>query len=137
MPLHRRLPKRGFTNIFRREWAEVNVGRLGTLGPVTSVTLELMKEKGLISRRAELVKVLGMGEVASGMTVQAHGFSKSAVAKIEAAGGAVERLPIPQRGPGPRRTGKSAPAAATPEPPAVATDEAADGGADEPPTSGT
>jgi hypothetical protein len=98
-----------------------------------------MKEKGLVSRRAELVKVLGVGEVPSGMTVQAHGFSKSAVAKIEAAGGQVERLPIPERGPGPRKPAKAARAAAAPEPPAVPADpaKAEEGGADEPPTSGS
>ena len=138
MPLHRRLPKRGFTNIFRRNWAEVNVGRLGALGEVTSVTPELMKERGLISRRAELVKILGVGEVTSGLTVQAHGFSKSAAAKIEAAGGQVERLPIPVRGPGPRKTGKRERPAVSTDQATVAIDQAAaEGGADEPPTSGT
>ena len=129
MPLHRRLPKRGFTNIFRRTWAEVNVGRLGALGEVTSVTPDLMKERGLIPRRSELVKILGVGDVASRLTVQAHGFSKSAVAKIEAAGGKAECLPIPERGP--RKAGKGEPPAVSPDPPAL------EGGADEPPTSGT
>jgi large subunit ribosomal protein L15 len=128
MPLHRRLPKRGFTNIFRRTWAEVNVGRLSALGEVTSVTPELMKERGLIPRRAGLVKILGVGDVTSRLTVQAHGFSKSAVAKITEAGGKVERLPVPERGP--RKGGKGRPSAMSPQ------RAAAKGGVDEPPTSG-
>jgi len=136
MPLHRRLPKRGFTNIFRRNWAEVNIGRLGVLGEVTSVTPELLKERGLISRRAEMVKVLGVGEVTPGLTVQAHGFSRSAVAKIEAAGGQVERLPIPERGR--RKIVKGKRPAVSTGPAALPGDQAAaEGGADEPPTSGT
>ena len=93
------------------------------------MTPELMKERGIIPRRADLVKILGVGEVTASLTVKAHGFSKSAVAKIEAAGGNAERLPVPQRGP--RKAGKG-------EPPAVSLDRAAaEGGAGQPPTSGT
>jgi large subunit ribosomal protein L15 len=99
MPLHRRLPKRGFTNIFRRSWAAVNVGRLTGFAAERPVTPELLKEKGLLPRGAELVKILGVGELSAGLTVRAHGFSKSATAKIEAAGGKAEVLPVPQRGP--------------------------------------
>jgi large subunit ribosomal protein L15 len=89
MPLIRRVPKRGFTNEFRVEYAVVNVGILATLGK--AVTPELLAERGLV-HPGKKVKVLGDGEIAAAVTVTAHKFSKSARTKIEAAGGRCEEL---------------------------------------------
>jgi len=86
MPLHRRLPKRGFTNIFRTEYTVVNLDRLAELGE-KELTLEKLTELGLVKRRNDLVKVLGGGELKTAVTVHAHKFSKSAQEKIEKAGG--------------------------------------------------
>src|SRR5690348_8624237 len=91
MPLHRRLPKRGFTNIFRTEYAVVNVEQLGKLGE-KNITLETLKSAGLVNGKDPLVKVLGNGELTSAITVQAHKFSKSAQEKITKAGGKAEVL---------------------------------------------
>jgi large subunit ribosomal protein L15 len=91
MPLHRRLPKRGFTNIFREEYAVVNVERLASLGE-TTITPEVLKKAGIIKRAEQLVKVLGDGELSAALTVHAHKFSKSAQEKITKAGGKVEVL---------------------------------------------
>jgi len=88
MPLHRRLPKRGFTNIFKKEYAVVNLDRIAALGEST-VTLELLRKAGLAGKY-DLVKVLGDGELKSAVTVQAHKFSKSAQEKISKAGGTTE-----------------------------------------------
>ena len=88
MPLHRRLPKRGFTNIFKKEYAVVNLDRIAALGEST-VTLEMLRNAGLAGKR-DLVKVLGDGEVKTALTVQAHKFSKSAQDKISKAGGKIE-----------------------------------------------
>src|SRR5581483_9553637 len=86
MPLHRRLPKRGFTNIFRTEYAVVNLDRLAELGE-TELTLEKFTERGLLKKRGELLKVLGNGDLNVAVTVHAHKFSKAAQEKIEKAGG--------------------------------------------------
>ncbi len=91
MPLHRRLPKRGFTNIFRTEYTVVNVEQLGKLGE-KNITLETLKSAGLVNGKNTLVKVLGNGELKSAITVQAHKFSKSAQEKITKAGGKAEVL---------------------------------------------
>jgi len=88
MPLHRRLPKRGFTNIFKKEYAVVNLDRIAALGEST-VTLELLRKAGLAGKRDQ-VKVLGDGELKAAVTVQAHKFSKSAQDKISKAGGKAE-----------------------------------------------
>ena len=88
MPLHRRLPKRGFTNIFKKEYAVVNLDRIAALGE-SKVTLELLRKAGLAGKH-DLVKVLGDGELKSAVTVQAHKFSKSAQEKISKAGGTTE-----------------------------------------------
>jgi len=88
MPLHRRLPKRGFTNIFKKEYAVVNLDRIAALGEST-VTLELLRKAGLAGKR-DLVKVLGDGELKAAVTVHAHKFSKSAQEKITKAGGTAE-----------------------------------------------
>jgi large subunit ribosomal protein L15 len=90
MPLHRRLPKRGFTNIFRTEYSVVNVGDLAGLGQKT-INQEVLIKAGLCSKN-DLIKVLGDGELKSALTVQAHKFSKSAEEKITKAGGKVEVL---------------------------------------------
>lgn len=88
MPLQRRLPKRGFVNIFRTEFHPVNVGQLAlAFGAGETIDLTTLVEKGLAPRKATHVKILGNGSIAHGVTVKAQGFSKSAKAKIEAAGG--------------------------------------------------
>ena len=94
MPLHRRLPKRGFTNIFKKEWAEVNLADLGrAFEEGVEVTPELLAERGLIRRSGRgAVVVLGRGELGKALTVSAHRFSASAREKIEAAGGKAEVL---------------------------------------------
>jgi large subunit ribosomal protein L15 len=91
MPLQRRLPKRGFTNIFKERFAIINIRDLNRFEKETSVTPVLMKEKGLIKRLC-CVKILGEGELSRPLTVQANYFSKSAVKKIEVAGGKAVRV---------------------------------------------
>lgn len=86
MPLHRRLPKRGFTNIFRTEYTVLNLDRLAELNE-KELTLEKFQAKGLLKRRNELLKILGNGELSTAITVHAHKFSKAAQEKIEKAGG--------------------------------------------------
>jgi len=86
MPLHRRLPKRGFTNIFRTEYTVVNLDRIAELGEV-ELTPEKLIERGLLKKRGELLKVLANGELTTAITVHAHKFSKAAQEKIEKAGG--------------------------------------------------
>jgi large subunit ribosomal protein L15 len=86
MPLHRRLPKRGFTNIFRTEYTVINLDRLAELGE-KELTLETLTAKGLVKGRDALLKVLGNGELTVAVTIHAHKFSKSAQEKIEKAGG--------------------------------------------------
>ena len=90
MPLYRRLPKRGFTNIFATTYAIVNVDDLNRFEAGTEVTPELLKEQGLIKKLYDGVKVLGDGEVKNSLTVKASKFSKTAKEKIEAAGGKAE-----------------------------------------------
>jgi large subunit ribosomal protein L15 len=90
MPLHRRLPKRGFKNIFREEYAIVNLDRLGALGE-TEITPDVLKKAGVVDGRNP-VKILGNGELKSALTVRAHKFSKSAQEKITKAGGKFEVL---------------------------------------------
>ena len=86
MPLHRRLPKRGFTNIFRTEYTIVNLDRIAELG-VKEIGLDDYKKLGLASSKKALIKILGSGDLKSAITVHAHKFSKSAAQKIEKAGG--------------------------------------------------
>src|SRR5512135_41430 len=90
MPLQRRIPKRGFTNIFRREYSVVNLQDLEAMAGSDPITPEMLMQKGLIKDMKTGVKVLGMGELKTKLTVRAHKFSKSAVEKIQAAGGKVE-----------------------------------------------
>ena len=91
MPLHRRLPKRGFTNIFKKYYEIVNVEQLSRCAGIDPITPEVMKEKGLI-KKLDAVKILGMGELSESMNVHAHKFSGSAQAKIEKSGGKVINL---------------------------------------------
>ena len=86
MPLHRRLPKRGFTNIFRTEYTVLNLDRLVALNE-KELTLEAFQAKGYLKRRGELLKILGNGELTTAITVHGHKFSKAAQEKIEKAGG--------------------------------------------------
>jgi large subunit ribosomal protein L15 len=91
MPLHRRMPKRGFTNIFKKQFALVNLERLETLDGDT-FTPERLLEMGVIRRMLDGVKILGEGTLTRPITVSAHRFSKSAAEKIAAAGGKAEVL---------------------------------------------
>jgi len=91
MPLHRRLPKRGFKNIFREEYAIVNIGRLAKLDG-DSFNPERLIELGIVKKIGAGLKVLGTGEVDRKLTVRAHMFSKSALEKIEKAGGVAEKI---------------------------------------------
>ena len=90
MPLHRRMPKRGFNNIFRKEYNIVNLDRLAALGE-TTITPDVLRKAGVIKTKLP-VKILGDGELMAAITVQAHKFSKSAREKITQAGGKVEVL---------------------------------------------
>jgi large subunit ribosomal protein L15 len=90
MPLHRRMPKRGFTNVFRQEFNIVNLEKLALLGE-TTITPEVLRKAGVIKGKNRL-KVLGDGELSIALTVQAHKFSKSAQEKITKAGGKFEVL---------------------------------------------
>jgi large subunit ribosomal protein L15 len=92
MPLIRRVPKRGFTNPFRTPYAVVNVGTLQDLEGVEAVTVDLLRERGLIRKSATRVKVLGEGDLSRAVKVEVHAVSESARSKIEAAGGAVDLI---------------------------------------------
>ena len=91
MPLHRRLPKRGFFNIFRTEYQVVNLSSLAEFGE-TEVTPEVLKKSGLVKGKNALIKVLGDGELKKAITVHAHKYSKTAQEKITKAGGKAEIL---------------------------------------------
>jgi large subunit ribosomal protein L15 len=91
MPLHRRLPKRGFTNIFKTEYEVVNVERLAGLNE-SEITPESLRKAGVVTKKSSLVKVLGQGDLSKAITVSAHKFSKSAQEKIEKAGGKINVL---------------------------------------------
>jgi large subunit ribosomal protein L15 len=90
MPLVRRIVKRGFTNIFATVYAEVNVELLNRFENGTEITPELLKQEGIVKKMLDGVKILGNGNIEKNLTVKAHKFTKSAKAKIEAAGGKVE-----------------------------------------------
>lgn len=93
MPLHRRVPKRGFHNPFRIEYAVVNLDTLAEVFDAGSaVTPELLRERGIVRDARAPIKVLGRGDIAKQLTIKAHKFSESAVKKIAAAGGATEVL---------------------------------------------
>jgi len=90
MPLYRRVPKRGFTNIFGTEYAEVNVERLEAFNDGDTVTVEKLLEAGIIKKTLDGVKILGGGDLSKKLTVQANKFTAGAKEKIEAAGGKAE-----------------------------------------------
>jgi large subunit ribosomal protein L15 len=93
MPLHRRVPKRGFTNArFKKEFAEVNVGKLEAFDAGTIVTPEILLKHGIIKKLADGVKVLGDGELTKALTVRAHRFSAKAQERITGLGGKAEVL---------------------------------------------
>ena len=97
MPLQRRLPKRGFTNIFKKQWIEVTLATLeNSFEAGDSITPETMHERGVIAKGKRDVVVLGTGELSKALTVSAHRFTKGARQKIEAAGGTVNVI-TPQR----------------------------------------
>ena len=89
MPLHRRLPKRGFTNIFKKEFAIVNLGDLEKLEG-SSFNPDVLMQRGIVKKLGAGLKVLGTGEITRAIEVSAHAFSKAAIEKIQAAGGKAE-----------------------------------------------
>lgn len=90
MPLHRRLPKRGFTNIFKKRWIEVSLAALDKhFGANDEVTPQVLHDRGIIKKAKYDIVVLGNGEVSKSLKVSAHRFTKSAREKIEKAGGAI------------------------------------------------
>lgn len=90
MPLHRRLPKRGFHNIFRKEYAVINLEKLTVFEAGAKVDPEILKNRRFIKKLKDGLKVLGVGELQNAIHVRAHKFSRSAVEKIEKAGGTTE-----------------------------------------------
>jgi len=90
MPLYRRLPKRGFTNIFQKEYAIVNLDSLNDFDENEEVTVELLLDRKIIRKKLDGVKILGKGEINKKLTVKANKFSKTAKEKIEAVGGKAE-----------------------------------------------
>jgi len=89
MPLARRMPKRGFTNIFKKEYVVINLDTLNRFNEGTLVTGEVLREAGIVKKKGA-IKVLGKGELQKALTVRVQAFSQSAVRKIEAAGGKAE-----------------------------------------------
>jgi len=106
MPLHRRLPKRGFTNIFKKEYSIVNISRLAELEG-DAFDAEMLVAAGVLNKVGkDGLKILGDGDLTRKITVKAHLFSATARKKIEGAGGSVEVLTMPAGGPKPRKDGK-------------------------------
>jgi large subunit ribosomal protein L15 len=93
MPLHRRLPKRGFTNIFKKHYALVNLGDLEGFNAEEKITPELLIERRLVKRLQDGLKVLADGELKAPLTISAHLFSKAALEKIQKAGGKAQVIP--------------------------------------------
>ena len=90
MPLYRRVPKRGFNNVFRTEFAEVNVERLDAFEDGATVTIDMLLDAGIIKKTLDGVKILGNGDLTKKLTVQANKFTAGAKEKIEKAGGKAE-----------------------------------------------
>ena len=93
MPLHRRLPKRGFTNIFKKRYALVNLRDLEGFSAEEKITPELLIQRGTVKRLQDGLKVLADGELTAPLTISAHLFSKTALEKIQKAGGKAEVIP--------------------------------------------
>jgi large subunit ribosomal protein L15 len=112
MPLHRRLPKRGFNNIFAKDFNEVNVGHVQTaidakkLDPKSPITVQALLDAGLIRRVRDGVRLLGDGELKAKATFEVTGASSGAIKAVEAAGGSVTLTPMPQRTAKPEGEGK-------------------------------
>jgi large subunit ribosomal protein L15 len=92
MPLHRRIPKRGFHNVSRKEFAVLNIEMLNSFAAGEEVTPETLRARGLVRNATRAIKILGEGNLKAALTVRAHAFSQSAEDKITRAGGKVERL---------------------------------------------
>ena len=88
--MHRRLPKRGFNNVFRKEYTIVNLDTLSQFEPGASVAPETLLEKGIVKKLRDGIKILGNGELKHAVNVRAHKFSKGAAEKIQSAGGTIE-----------------------------------------------
>ena len=88
--MHRRLPKRGFNNIFRKEYAVINLERLAVFEAGAQVDPEVLKSRGLVKNLRDGLKILGVGDLKNALRVSAHKFSKSAAEKIQKAGGTIE-----------------------------------------------
>ncbi len=93
MPLHRRMPKRGFNNIFRTEYAVLNVSRLNDL-PGDSFSPEIIQQTSVLKNMKDGLKILGNGDITRPVHVKAHAFTEQAAAKIKAAGGTVEIIQV-------------------------------------------
>ena len=93
MPLHRRLPKRGFTNVFKKHYALVNLGDLEGFNAEEKITPELLIERRVVKRLQDGLKVLADGELKAPLTISAHLFSKAALEKIQKAGGKAQVIP--------------------------------------------
>lgn len=121
MPIHRRLPKRGFKNLFSKNFNEVNVGRLQAavdkklLDAKKTVTVDALAEAGIIKKVKDGVRLLGQGELKTKLTIEVTGASASAVKAVEKAGGSVSIVEMPKRAPKPKEDGKPAKAKAKPE----------------------
>lgn len=124
MPIHRRLPKRGFNNLFAKDFNEINVGRLQaavdkkTLDPKKTVTVEALAAAGLIGRVRDGVRLLGQGELKTRLAIEVTGASAGAVKAVEKAGGSVTIVEMPKRAPKPKEK-KAKPASAEGEAPAA------------------
>jgi len=93
MPLQRRLPKRGFTNIFKKQWIEISLGKIeSNFNSGDEVTPEILHERGLIKKAKHDLVILGSGEFSKALKISAHRFTKSAKEKIEKAGGTVTEI---------------------------------------------
>jgi large subunit ribosomal protein L15 len=97
MPLQRRVPKRGFTNVFRKEYSIVNVGDLDRYPPGSEVGVRELQEAGLVRKIEDGVKLLGNGDIQHVLVMHVHKASATALKKIEAAGGRVELIPFEKR----------------------------------------
>jgi large subunit ribosomal protein L15 len=93
MPLQRRLPKRGFTNIFKKEWIEISLAKIeANFNAGDTVTPELLHERGLIKKAKHDLVILGNGDISKSLTISAHRFTKTAKEKIEKAGGSANAI---------------------------------------------
>ncbi|NLI33167.1 MAG: 50S ribosomal protein L15 [Deltaproteobacteria bacterium] len=97
MPLQRRIPKRGFTNRFKKRYSIVNVGDLARFEAGSEVGIQQLMDVGLVRKLQDGIKLLGEGEIGHALTVQVHKASESAVNKVQAAGGRIELIPSPER----------------------------------------